>query len=258
MAMGIFEGHMAHMADGFKAVRMAEIELNGGYNKEKTREFFTYFDWKKFNDEEFHLCPPVVSHRRRRRDVRHRLPEPLAHDDVGQADQGADPRYAGLFEHRRPGLHLRLHRPGFGHGAVRQGAQGKEEIRKEITLIGMAHRTTYVAQGSISNVTHLIESFIEGINSRRPALFNIYALCMPEHGIADDRACAEQARGGIARLSAVPLQPRRGHHLQRRRRSRRQSVARIRLADLLARIYRRRRRQGAAPRSAASPSPTSP
>jgi hypothetical protein len=53
MAMGIFEGHMSRMADGFKAVRMAEIELNGGYNKQKHEEFFTYFDWKQFDDESF-------------------------------------------------------------------------------------------------------------------------------------------------------------------------------------------------------------
>jgi len=58
---GIFEGHMAHMADGFKAVRMAEIELRDGYNKDKHENFFTYFDWKQFTDDELHLCPPVVS-----------------------------------------------------------------------------------------------------------------------------------------------------------------------------------------------------
>ena len=37
MAMGIFEGHMSKMAEGFKAVRMAEIELNGGYQEGKAR-----------------------------------------------------------------------------------------------------------------------------------------------------------------------------------------------------------------------------
>jgi pyruvate-ferredoxin/flavodoxin oxidoreductase len=66
--------------------------------------------------------------------------------------------------------------------------QGKEEVRKEIALIGMAHRTAYVMQGSISNPTHLIEGFIDGLNARVPALFNIYSACMPEHGIADDLA----------------------------------------------------------------------
>ena len=37
-------------------------------------------------------------------------------------------------------------------------------------LIAMAHRTTYILQSSISNPTHLIEGFIEGLNARRPAL----------------------------------------------------------------------------------------
>jgi pyruvate-ferredoxin/flavodoxin oxidoreductase len=64
--------------------------------------------------------------------------------------------------------------------------KGKSEIRKEVSLIGMAHRTTYVLQSAISNVTHLLEGYIDGLNSRRPALFNIYAVCQPEHGVGDD------------------------------------------------------------------------
>jgi pyruvate-ferredoxin/flavodoxin oxidoreductase len=63
---------------------------------------------------------------------------------------------------------------------------GKTEIRKEISLIGMTHRTSYVLQGSVAHPTHLIESYIDGLNSRRPALFNVYAVCPPEHGVGDD------------------------------------------------------------------------
>ena len=62
----------------------------------------------------------------------------------------------------------------------------KEEIRKEIGLIGMAHRTTYIMQSTIAHPNHMIEGFIRGLNARRPALFNIYASCQPEHGIGDD------------------------------------------------------------------------
>ena len=40
--------------------------------------------------------------------------------------------------------------------------QGKQEIRKEIGLIGMAHRTTYVLQSTIANPNHMIEGFIAG------------------------------------------------------------------------------------------------
>jgi pyruvate-ferredoxin/flavodoxin oxidoreductase len=37
MAMGIFEGHMAKMAEGFKAIRKAELELSGEYNPSRPR-----------------------------------------------------------------------------------------------------------------------------------------------------------------------------------------------------------------------------
>ncbi|NOQ77894.1 MAG: pyruvate ferredoxin oxidoreductase, partial [Gammaproteobacteria bacterium] len=61
MAMGLFEGHMAKMAEGFKAVRMAELELSGKYNTDLHSDFFKRFGWNDFDDDEFHLCPPVVS-----------------------------------------------------------------------------------------------------------------------------------------------------------------------------------------------------
>jgi len=77
--------------------------------------------------------------------------------------------------------------------AYGRARQGKEEIRKEIALIAMAHRTSYVLQGSQANAGHLLEGFIEGLRSRRPALFNVYCNCPPEHGTADDVA-TKQAR----------------------------------------------------------------
>jgi pyruvate-ferredoxin/flavodoxin oxidoreductase len=82
-------------------------------------------------------------------------------------------------------------------------SHGKKEIRKEISVIGMAHRSAFVAQSAISSPTHLIESYIDGINSRRPALFNIYAVCPPEHGVGDDRS-VEQSRLAVE-SRAYPL-----------------------------------------------------
>jgi pyruvate-ferredoxin/flavodoxin oxidoreductase len=67
----------------------------------------------------------------------------------------------------------------------------------------MAHRSAFVAQSAISNPTHLIESYIDGLNSRRPALFNIYAVCPPEHGVGDDRS-VEQSRLAVE-SRAYPL-----------------------------------------------------
>jgi pyruvate-ferredoxin/flavodoxin oxidoreductase len=64
--------------------------------------------------------------------------------------------------------------------------KGKEEARKEIGLIAMAHRTTYFLQSTMAYSNHMIEGFVQGLMSRRPALFNLYTSCQPEHGIGDD------------------------------------------------------------------------
>jgi pyruvate-ferredoxin/flavodoxin oxidoreductase len=188
LAMGVFEGHMSKMAEGFKAIRMAEIELNGGYNKQKHAEFFTYFNWKNFSDEEFHLCPPVVS-----------MGGDGAMFDIGFQNlsrmmMSGKPIKAMILDTQvYSNTGGQACTSGFT-GQVSDMAQfgkaiqGKEEVRKEIALIAMAHRTSYVMQGSISNPTHLLEGFIDGLNARRPALFNVYSPCMPEHGIADDLA----------------------------------------------------------------------
>ncbi|MCA9750753.1 MAG: pyruvate ferredoxin oxidoreductase, partial [Gemmatimonadetes bacterium] len=61
VAMGVFEGHMAKMAEGFRAVRLAELELAGQYDPARHDEELRYFDWTRFTDDEWELCPPVVA-----------------------------------------------------------------------------------------------------------------------------------------------------------------------------------------------------
>ena len=188
VAMGIFEGHMAKMADSFKAVRMAELELNGGYNPAEHDAEFTYYNWEKFNEEEWHLCPPVVA--------------------IGGDGAMYDIGFQNLSRALMTGMPVKIlvvdtqvysntGGQACTSGFISQVADmspygkrdhGKKEIRKEISLIGMAHRSAFVAQSAISNPTHLIESYVDGLNSRRPALFNIYAVCPPEHGVGDDMA----------------------------------------------------------------------
>ncbi|HHK74235.1 MAG TPA: pyruvate ferredoxin oxidoreductase, partial [Rhizobiales bacterium] len=186
VAMGIFEGHMAKMAEGFKAVRMAELELAGKFNRREHLKMFQNFTWDEFTEDEWHLCPPVVSiggdgamydigFQNLSRALASGMPiKVLVLDTQVYSNTGGQACTSGFISQ------IADMSP---YGAA---MKGKEEIRKEISLIGMAHRTSYVLQGAISNVTHLLEGYIDGLNSRRPALFNIYAVCPPEHGIGDD------------------------------------------------------------------------
>jgi len=185
VAMGLFEGHMAKMAEGFKAVRLAEKELAGDYLPARDDDFFNRFSWKQFTDDEWLLCPPVVA--------------------MGGDGAMYDIGFQNLSRAMMSGVPVKVMvvdtqvysntggqacTSGF-IGQVSDMAQygqaqhGKQEIRKEISLIGMAHRSAFVLQSSIAHVNHLLEGFIDGLNSRRPALFNIYAVCPPEHGVGD-------------------------------------------------------------------------
>jgi pyruvate-ferredoxin/flavodoxin oxidoreductase len=203
VAMGVFEGHMAKMVEGFKAVRQVEMELAGGYDPEENGKFFAHFNWEQLSDEEWHLCPPVVAMGgdgamfdigfqnlsralMSGKPIKIMIVDTQVYSNTG--GQACTSGFIGQVADMSP------------YGASKQG---KTESRKEISIIGMAHRTSYVMQGSLSNVTHLLESFIDGLNSRRPALFNVYAVCPPEHGVGDDSAVAQSKMAVESR--AFPL-----------------------------------------------------
>ncbi len=191
VAMGVFEGHMAKMAEGFKAVRIAELELKGKYEEEDHREFFTYFNWHQFTTEEWHLCPPVVA-----------LGGDGAMYDIGfqnlsRAMASGKPIKVIVVDTQ---VYSNTGGQACTSGFIGQisdmaqfgkAIQGKDEPRKEIGLIAMAHRNTYVLQGTIANTTQMIEGFIDGLMQKRPALFNLYTSCQPEHGIGDDMGHAQ-------------------------------------------------------------------
>ncbi len=186
MAMGIFEGHMAKMAEGFRAIRKAELMLNDAYNPSEHDSFFTYFNWGQFTDEEWLLCPPVVA-----------LGGDGAMYDIGFQNlsrmmaSGKPIKVIVVDTQVYSNTGGQACTSGF-MGQISDMAQygkvwqGKPEIRKEIGLIAMAHRTTFVLQGTLANTSQMIEGFIDGLMTRRPALFNLYTTCQPEHGVGDD------------------------------------------------------------------------
>jgi pyruvate-ferredoxin/flavodoxin oxidoreductase len=188
IAIGIFEGQMRKMADGFIAVRRAGKLLADEYDPVADEKFFEAFDWKQFSDEEFDLCPPVLT--------------------IGGDGAMLDIGFQNLSRLLASGKPLRVmvldtqvysNTGGQASTGTFTGQSadmspfgrvqpGKTEVRKELALLALAHRGSFVLQSSQASASHLIGGVIRGLNSRRPAIFNIYTPCPVEHGLPDEWA----------------------------------------------------------------------
>jgi pyruvate-ferredoxin/flavodoxin oxidoreductase len=188
VAVGVFEGHMRKMANDFIKVRRADLELQDGYDPEIHEAEFALFDWEKFDDEEFELCPPILA--------------------VGGDGAMMDIGFQNLSRLMASGKPIRVVvldtqvYSNTGGQACTSGytgqvsdmatfgkaQHGKVEIRKELSLITMAHRRVYLLQSSQATASHLLGGILRGLQSRHPAVFLLHSPCPPEHGIADDAA----------------------------------------------------------------------
>ena len=186
LAIGVFEGHMRKMADGIAAVRKAELELSDEWNAEVHERQFTEFDWTQFTDDELALCPPIIA----------------MGGDGAMLDIGFQ-NLSRLLASGKPLKVIVLDTQVYSNtggqactsgftGQVSDMAawgkahHGKTEERKELALIAMAHRGAFVHQTSQASGTHLISGVLKAMQTRRPAIINIYTPCPVEHGLADD------------------------------------------------------------------------
>ncbi len=188
IAIGVFEGHMRKMGDHFLMLRRAQDLVDGDYDADAFRAFAEAFDWRQFDDREFKLCPPILC--------------------IGGDGAMLDIGFQNLSRLMASGKPIRVMvldtqvysntggqacTSGFTGQVADMSAwgkaeHGKSEVRKELAFIAMAHRGVYVHQSSQASASHLIEGVIRGLNSRRPAVFNIYTPCPVEHGLADEWA----------------------------------------------------------------------
>jgi pyruvate-ferredoxin/flavodoxin oxidoreductase len=188
IAIGIFEGHMRKMRDGFVSVRRAELELSGEYDAEVHEPFFENFDWREFSDDEFKMCPPIFA----------------TGGDGAMFDIGFQ-NLSRMFASGKPIRVIILDTQVYSntggqactsgyHGQVSdmaeygRGQKGKEEQRKEMALIAMAHGKVYVHQATQAAASHLLEGVLKGLQVRCPSVFVLHSPCAPEHVIGDDAA----------------------------------------------------------------------
>ena len=186
IAIGLFEAHMRKMTDSFIAVRRATLLANGTYDAAKHEPQLNNFGWQQFTDDEFFLCPPILS----------------MGGDGAMLDIGFQ-NLSRLLASGKPIRVIVLDTQVYSNtggqsctsgytgqvadmAAFGKAQHGKTEVRKELGLLGIAHRGVFVHQTSQASPAHLISGVLKGLHKRRPALFNIYTPCPVEHGLADD------------------------------------------------------------------------
>jgi pyruvate-ferredoxin/flavodoxin oxidoreductase len=186
IAIGLFEAHMRKMTDGFVSVRRAEKLAEGAYDAAVHEPELASLTWKEFTDDEFFLCPPIIS-----------MGGDGAMLDIGFQNlsrllaSGKPIRVVVLDTQVYSNTGGQACTSGFtgqvaDMSAFGKAQHGKTEVRKELGLLAIAHRGVFVHQSSQAAASHLIAGVLKGMHKRRPALFNIYTPCPVEHGLADD------------------------------------------------------------------------
>jgi pyruvate-ferredoxin/flavodoxin oxidoreductase len=187
IAIGIFEGHMRKMGDGFIAIRRAELELAGEYEPVVHEPFFQKFEWRQFTEEEFGLCPPIFA----------------TGGDGAMLDIGFQ-NLSRLLASGKPVRVIVLDTQVYSNtggqactsgflgqvsdmAAYGKDQHGKEETRKEMALLAMAHRNVFVLQSSQASPAHMLGGVLKGLQSPYPAVFALHCPCPPEHGLGDDQ-----------------------------------------------------------------------
>jgi pyruvate-ferredoxin/flavodoxin oxidoreductase len=188
IAIGLFEGQMRKMAQGFAAVRRAELELGEDYDPAVHEPELSRLEWPRFTDDEFAMCPPILA-----------VGGDGAMLDIGFQNlsrllvSGKPIRVVMLDTQVYSNTGGQACTSGFlaqvsdmaGYGAAQRG---KEETRKELALLAIAHRNVFVLQSSQAAPSHLLAGVLKGLQSRYPAVFSLHCPCPPEHGLADEAA----------------------------------------------------------------------
>ncbi|MBF0109913.1 MAG: 2-oxoacid:acceptor oxidoreductase family protein [Magnetococcales bacterium] len=197
LAKGIFEGLSQNMAQEFKAVRVARLEIEDSYDPAVHDGFFKYFGWEDFDHEERSLLPTVltlggdgsqfdIGFGALSRLLATRTPIKCVIVDTGvysnTGGQASTSSYMGQDSD--------LARHGKKHG-------GKTESRKELGLLAAFHPHVFVVQTSVGIQNHFLKNVLDLLNHQEtPALLTVYTPCQPEHGIGDN-ASTRRAREAV-------------------------------------------------------------
>lgn len=146
-AKGLFDGFAASMAEVFRAIRTAQLELNEQYEPEIHDELLAGFGWQSCTNKELALLPPILVVERAQRLNEHSLAA-----------------LSTVLRSARPIQILVEDDSSWGTATLDAG------IEANIALTAMAHRESCVAQSTLARPSHLFASIRRMVQVPRPAM----------------------------------------------------------------------------------------
>lgn len=185
-AEALFEAMLREMAETFKLLRLADLEIDDLYRKEEHEAAFANFNWHRFSAEERRLCPPVLAI--------------LDHSDTP----------GDLLLRELPVKIVRFDTQAYpldSGGPISFEQEDKEiapgGIRKEPALEALMQRRAYVLQAVIGQPGHLIKGILDGLAYPGPAFFNIF--CGQQQPSAESGARIVRQNALAVKSRTLPL-----------------------------------------------------
>ena len=151
-AAEIYAAEAARFAELFAALRIAELEIDSGYDPSVHDSWFAGFDWQAFSDDELQLVTRVVA--------------------LVSADHLAGdglPAFSRLLGSRLP-VHVLTWVRAYDNPGARPGEGPFDAYRFELGYFGVGHRQAVVAQTSAARHDDLLAGFLCALDSNRTSL----------------------------------------------------------------------------------------
>ncbi|MCB0281379.1 MAG: 4Fe-4S binding protein [Calditrichaeota bacterium] len=168
---GLFEGVTASLADDFKILRKAELELKDAWVEQESEASFETFSWQDFNEYEKQLCPPAL----------------LILDNETLSSQSLQ-SIAAAGRNERP-LYICVL-----NNMTRSGSL------ENLLNWTLNYSDRYILHSTAANPGHLMSGIIDMVQSGKPGFLHLYA-CEPHmQGLAEYEANRHHKRAINSRV----------------------------------------------------------
>ena len=175
-ALDAFQARLPEMVSLVKAISIAELEIDNGYDESRHDSFYRRFGQEQLAPEELALFPSYLV--------------------VQEQEMGSDEHYAMLDLLRR-GLPFKVvtlaedivGKPSSVAGQLTFGTQGQQLAHMALGL-----NSVFVLQSAVSSLYQLREHVMQGLAGHLPALFSIYSPAKAKHPCYLAAAAATESR----------------------------------------------------------------